>query len=305
MSRTRNLASACLTLSRNDTKLVLCPALGGAIVSLQHRQKNVLRNDGLEALASQNVRAMASYPLLPYSNRIAYGKFNWYNQHYQLEQNFGDHPHPLHGHGWQQAWQIVSQSTEQAVLQYEHQAGAAGMWPFSFRAEQHFSLRDDGLDMELHFTNLADDTAPVGLGWHPYFERSADLCLQFQAQQVWLQDDTHLPTMAITPPEDWNFASEKALDPAPAPYLDHCFAGWDGYARLYYPTRQLAITLRASEQLNHLVVFTPEHGHYIAVEPVSHRNNAINDAHPLTQGLQALPAGASTSVRCSIQVEHL
>ncbi|EWH01852.1 aldose epimerase family protein [Halomonas sp. BC04] len=44
---------------------------------------------------------MGLYPLLPWSNRISAGGFDWRGQHYPLAGNLAGEPLPIHGDGWQ------------------------------------------------------------------------------------------------------------------------------------------------------------------------------------------------------------
>ena len=83
-------------------RIALRPDLGGCIAGLWHHGVAVLRSTEPEALAI--VRRAASYPLLPYSNRIAQGRFAWQGRPYRLALNFDDSPHPLHGVGWLSRW---------------------------------------------------------------------------------------------------------------------------------------------------------------------------------------------------------
>ena len=67
------------------------PSLGGALGYLRLGRFELLRPwDG-----SDSVRRSACYPLVPYSNRIAHGRFSANGQAQQLRGNFGDHPHPV------------------------------------------------------------------------------------------------------------------------------------------------------------------------------------------------------------------
>lgn len=85
-------------------RIALRPDLGGCIAGLWHHGVPVLRSTEPELLAL--VRKAASYPLVPYSNRIAQGRFAWQGRPYQLALNFDDSPHPLHGVGWQSRWNV-------------------------------------------------------------------------------------------------------------------------------------------------------------------------------------------------------
>ena len=75
---------------------------------------------------------MASFPLVPYANRIAHGRYVVDGQSYQLPLNFGDHPHSIHGFGWQRPWQVLEQSGHDVRLEQTHH-GDAG-WPWAWRS---------------------------------------------------------------------------------------------------------------------------------------------------------------------------
>ena len=49
---------------------------------------------------------MACFPLVPYANRIANGRFAFAGDEVQLRRNWDRDPHPLHGQGWRSAWTI-------------------------------------------------------------------------------------------------------------------------------------------------------------------------------------------------------
>ena len=65
-------------------------------------------------------------------------------------------------------WRIGA-ATE-VVLEHRH---AAGEWPWAYRATQRFSLTPAALNVEMVVTNESGTTMPAGLGWHPYFPRTA------------------------------------------------------------------------------------------------------------------------------------
>jgi len=84
--------------------------------------------------------------------------------------------------------------------------------------------------------------------------------------------------------------------------VDHCFDGWDGVLTLQ--DSQLQVTVRSA--LSRLVVFTTPERDNIAVEPVSHVNNALNlmgatGASAESLGVVTLQPGESFS--CSMRVE--
>jgi aldose 1-epimerase len=66
-----------LSLRSGESSLVLAPAIGGAIVGWTFGAVPVLRRPSPDAIVSGNVRGLACFPLVPYSNLIAYGRLHW------------------------------------------------------------------------------------------------------------------------------------------------------------------------------------------------------------------------------------
>jgi aldose 1-epimerase len=88
--------------------------------------------------------------------------------------------------------------------------------------------------------------------------------------------------------------------------VDHCFDGWGGVVYL----RDELLYTQVTSNMSRLVVFTNATKDFIAIEPVSHVNNAIHlaqttGADPEDLGLRILQPGESMSAQMSIQVEHL
>lgn len=251
------------------------PDLGGAIAGLWHAGVPVLRSTEPAELAS--ARLSGCYPLVPYSNRVGYRRFEWQGQAHTTAANFDDNPHSVHGVAWLRAWTVLSHSATEAELQYVHTPDAH--WPFAFTLRQRFLLTPTGLRVALHFTNDAPQAQPVGLGWHPYFPKRAQSHLQIEVQGRWDSDAVGLPTQRV-PQAPLN-------GPTAAMNFDHCFDGWQGPALL----RDEQLTLQLTSSLPYLVIFTPATKPYHCVEPVSHVSNAIQMSDPLAHGVHAVPPG--------------
>jgi aldose 1-epimerase len=268
------------------------PDLGGCIAGLWWGEVPVLRSTPAQALAS--ARQAGSYPLVPFSNRVAQATLKWAGTSHPLVQNNAAEPHAIHGVGWQRPWAVLEADDQFALLSYEHKPDTA--WPFAFDTSQAFRLHADELELTLSITNQSAQAAPVGLGWHPYFVKRAHSHLQFAAQGRWEMGADKLPTHRV--PTAGLDADCAALD------VDHCFDGWHGEALL--SDEQLRI--RVTSSLSRLVVFTNDTRDFVAIEPVSHVNNAVNLLAPsgLTAealGLHVLQPGASMSASMSIRIE--
>lgn len=267
------------------------PRLGGCISGLWLDGVPVLRSTN-EPLAS--VRQSGSYPLVPFSNRIERATLRWQGTSHPLVNNNAPEPHAIHGVGWQRPWQVLDSDDSFAMLAYEHPADAA--WPFAFDSSQVLRLRGRALELTLALTNQSRGPAPVGLGWHPYFVKRPGSRIAFTASGRWEMGPDKLPTARS--PSPGLDADCAGLD------VDHCFDGWNGVASLR--DELLHTTIRSN--LTRLVVFTHGARDTIAIEPVSHVNNAINlvaaGADGQALGLHTLQPGETLTAQMSIEVER-
>ena len=268
----------------------VAPQLGAAIAGLWRNDLPVLRSTPAAQLSQ--VRLSACYPLVPFSNRVAHATLLWNGTSHPLVGNFAPEPHAIHGVAWMRPWQVLDASDGFALLSFEHQADAN--WPFGFDCSQAFRLSPDALEVTLSVTNQSDQAAPFGLGWHPFFAKRPASRIGFKAAGRWDMGPDKLPTQRRS-----NSGMDVDCD---ALDIDHCFDGWRGDVVLQDPQ----MTVRLSASLDHLVVFTHPGCDFVAIEPVSHVNNAINmagaDAARLQQlGVRVLQPGESMSATMRIE----
>ncbi|MFC0180891.1 aldose 1-epimerase [Thorsellia kenyensis] len=293
-----------ISLKNKDSELRLLPKLGGAILSFEYLGQQVFREVDEETFFKDpTVRLTACYPLVPFSNRIANGKFKWEDEEYTLRKNFGDSPHALHGLGWQSEWNISEVKEDEATLTLSHKPKSEGDWPFAFKVDQQFKLINNELHLSLTVENQDAKTMPCGLGWHPFFKRSAQTHCEFIAKNLWQNDDNMLPSQSIE--IDSSLLKELFQPLGETPKLDNCLSGFEGYFSLKQPEFNRQIDIYASKALNHLVIFTPPTGTFIAIEPVTHRNAAINTNDPKSHGIETLAPNCSMNVTCIIKIDSL
>ncbi len=263
------------------------PERGGAIGSWLRDGVEIFRPVSDPNLIAQHNDSVAAYPLIPFSNRVAYGRFTFGGEQFQLDQNFRGEPHAIHGNAWERAWTVMVQEQARAVLALDHNPprDPPGQWPFSYRAEIEYGLRDDGLTVQIRVRNTDRRPQPVGLGFHPFLPRAGDVELGFSAGSVWQAGADALPAARLPVEGDWRFSPMRAPD---GPPLDNCYAGWNGTAFLRWPGRGLALTITAQAPFDHLVVFTPPGRDFIAVEPASNMTDAINRPDIPDRGLTVL-----------------
>jgi len=233
-------------------------------------------SDGFDILRPlQNNHAVdplmaSSFPLVPYSNRIENGALPFQGETHQLPLNFGEHPHSIHGVGWQSLWHVTAQAENEVILELSY---SGDDWPFAFLARQTFTLSGSALVHKIELKNISGTSMPVGLGMHPYFPRHGNAVLTANAEEVWVNDDTCLPIEKIPTPENWHFGNGRNVDTLSC---DNLFEPWQGSARISWPDKKKSVDLSASEDLDRLVVYAPTGEDFFCVEPVSHITNAFN-----------------------------
>jgi aldose 1-epimerase len=286
--------TTALTLTQGNLRCVIRPDLGGSVESLIWQglvgDLPVLR---APPAVIHTVRDTGCFPMVPFSNRVAKASLQWNGTDHPLVKMGTSEEHAMHGVAWQRPWQVLDESQDFAMLSYEHKADAA--WPFAFDVSQVFKLDEGGLTMTLAITNQAPSHVPVGLGWHPYFAKRAGAKLKFDAASRWEMGDDKLPTHL-------NSSAGLNTDCA-ALDVDHCFEGWTGVAELL----DSKLRIRVESNLSRLIAYTNPSKDFVAIEPVSHANNAINlgarDAAELEKlGVRVLDRGETFTAHMRIEV---
>ena len=294
-----------LSLAAGAARVELAPETGGAIATFTYRDVDVLRPTPQEARQAGDVRAHASYPLVPYSNRIEHARLKFAGRDIELAKNFGDHPHSIHGVGWQRPWRVVARDEATALIALEHAATGveAGAWPWPFRATQWFGLHTDDhgatLTAKLSITNTGTVVFPFGLGFHPFFPRTATTALDFEAVSFWENDDTQIPVRKTAVPAEWRRGILSAHDSCG---IDNVFTEWTGVATLADPARTFDTRIAADSASGFVVVYAPPARDFVAVEPVTHMTDAFNRIERSEPGTGSRILAAGAGFACTMQI---
>jgi aldose 1-epimerase len=263
-------ATETLTLTRGAARCDILPHVGGSIGAWSVNGQEMLRTASEPDIAVRDPYATAGFPLVPYSNRIGQGSFEWRGKAVTLARNFPPEPHAIHGVGFERPWQVQSRSSDSTLLSLRHRPDAA--WPWAFDARQRITLTDDLLILEFDVMNVESQPVPLAFGHHPYFPRDGAR-LTFHAQGVWLTGDDGLPCELVQPAGQFDFSKGSAVENAD---IDHCFTGWNGLAIIAWPDRPQALGITASRELSSAVVYIRRKRDAFCFEPVAHINNALN-----------------------------
>jgi len=272
-------------------RLDVAPHLGASIARLTWRGRDVLRP---MPVGSSDVLEAGCFPLVPYANRIADGRFTFGGREVQLSVLSNFAPHALHGDGWLRPWQALDRDDGTVALIYRH---APDAWPWAYEAVQTFALSDDGLQVDLSLTNTGDEAMPAGLGLHPYFPVNDRTRLTLSAPFVWALAEGQIPTALFPAESVFGWADgPRVVD---APFVDHCYVDWGGEARLSDGERVTTVTASANAGWAH--VYAPGEA-FCCVEPVTHRPDALHAPEGEVSGLVVLQPGESMSMSMRIAV---
>lgn len=295
-----NKPAQVVELQAGPAQLRVCPGIGGAIADFTWRGRPILRPTPADAIAEGEVRRLASYPLVPYSNRVGHGKLAFGGEAFTLQPPFTPEPHVIHGVGWRRAWTVLDQSSEALTLGLEHRGDEE--WPYRFAARQAFALSDGRLDVTLSLTNRDSRAMPAGMGFHPFFPLFPAVTLEATWAGSWVNGPDKLPAQWVPLPIDANFHSPRRIGDWT---VDRCFTGWSRIAKLHYGSHR--VTIAGSETFGNMVCYVPGGRDFIALEPVSN----VNDAFALAArgvsdtGMRVLEPGEALEGSMTITVEAI
>jgi aldose 1-epimerase len=292
-------------LAAGGLHLALAPEVGGAIAALYDerdgRRFDWLRPATADALAARDLVAMASFPLLPWCNRLRNGRAHVGGRDIAIAPGHPAGPsglHPLHGIGWLRPWQVAQASPARAELVLSVEADA--QWPWRFEASQLFELDATGLRCTITLRNCDTAPMPAGIGHHPYFIHHAGTRLSANTAAMWRGDGEVMPVALEPTPEVTRLREGVQLAELD---LDNNFTGWQREARIEWPAASRALVMAAEAPLDFFVLYCPSGADHFCAEPVSQCTDAFNlwDRHgPVEVGGTVLAPGASLSGRWSL-----
>ena len=257
-----------VTLEAGELRLELNPQVGGSIWSFAHAQGGEIRQILRAAGSHTNVLDAASFPLVPFVNRIRGGRFAFRGREVTLRPNMAGDPSPLHGQGWLNPWTVKRADERSASLTFHHEPGE---WPWAYEAKQEFTLDEGGATIGLGCRNLDDAPMPCGLGQHPYFDCGAETRIATQVSHAWTIDEHVLPVDKV--PSEGAFDLSNRLVCGQG--LDHGFGGWGGSAFISDPAWPYDLRM-SSPDAAFFQLYSPPLGGIFVAEPVTHANAALN-----------------------------
>ena len=274
-------------------RLGVLPGLGGSITHLVWTPSDgpapgadidLMRRATEAGIASGNPSNLASFAMVPFTNRIDAGKISFtdgsgHRHAVQVPINRPAQNAAIHGFGRLARWQVAEWTACKVRLT---QLFADAGNPYAYAAEQVFALTRTHVECTLGVTNQGATVMPFGIGFHPWFDRTPAATLAFSATHAFRMDARDMPVEAIPAGEfsgcDAHAHAHRFAISARTPF-DTPVGGWAGTATITWPEWHAALDISASGAFRLIHIFSPKEPAVFCVEPVSHLPDVINRRH--------------------------
>jgi len=270
----------------------------------------------LESVAFEAFRARpTSYgiPILfPFPNHLRDGAFMFRGQRYVVHPN-------RHGFVRDKAWRVLDTGASDCagawitsrVETAQYAAAILPQFPFPFRLDVTYRLREAVLSMETVVHNTGVHDMPMGFGIHPYFRCPMQGTLCIPARQRWELEDS-LPTgkcLAVDGAYDLRQPRDVTSMVLDDIYTD-LVAEPDGLVRCTLHDQQRGLqTIVAFEmtQFPHVVVYTPPGPRQaICIEPYTCPTDGLNlQEHGVESNCIVLRPGEARHFRVSVATRQV
>lgn len=261
------------------------PACGGTVGQIS------LPEDLLytpESASGCETEWFAGRVLLPFADRIAGGRYRWGETEYALPLNDPEHGDAIHGFLYRRRMQVGEHTANRLVLHNELEGEEGYPWPLSVTVSYRI---DPGVFwMSVETRNRGVSSAPLTVGWHPYFDVDHQATLQVRASR-YIEADESLRLTGRRPSVSgtvFDFREPRVIGGEPLDVAVELDDTDDDPVVIADSRRVVSIT--PAGVFRRIQLFTPPGSRGIAVEPVSAPGEAFNDPE---LGVIELKPGAS------------
>ena len=246
--------------------------------------------------------------LIPFPGRIGNGRYSFDEQTFQLECNDKEGPNAIHGFVRSMPWDIQDHDSNRVTMSVTLDAETYRPrgYPFSLNITVTYELNATGLSCAFKVDNIGDRTAPVGIGFHPYFTVGTNIIDEAEAQipgTGFLEFNERLvPTGTIYPVQNtpWDY---RRFRPIARQRFNHCYVNLErdaegiATASLRHISSNRTITITMDSAFSAVVAYTGDAiadapRAALAIEPMTCASDAFN--HP-EWGLTRLVPGDTFS----------
>lgn len=318
LQRTVPAASGVVTLRTARWEVDVLPGTGAALAAGRVRTADGVWRDLLRPTPRSrraDPERAASFPMLPWSNRIDAGLLPFAGRTWQLQRNGADGT-AIHGALRTAPWAVTSRSDESVVLEADAGDLVGVNFPWRFAARVGYALRGDSLEVTTSLRNTDAEPFPAGFGHHPYFRRlllpvgspapdePREPVLQVGARAGYVLHGGLATGAAGAIPPRADYRAPRQVGPL---HVDDVLTARTpgALATLRYRDPAVIVTLEADEAYSHVVVYAPRGRGHLALEPATHVNGgfALHAAGVPGTGVVVLAPGEELVAAFRVSVE--
>lgn len=270
-----------VVLCCGQAKAWVAPSLGSNVVRWSVGGQAIIDFD--EAMLRE--RRFSGNPILyPTPNRVRDGRFAYGGR--EFPQVKRGQTVLIHGLVFDEPWNcgepVITEGDIRLTTWIDFDEGGPlyEAFPFAHRLEVEFRLSEDALRTTYTIRNQSGQDLPYGFALHPYFAKldgDEGTFIVLPAEHVMEATEELLPTgeLIATGGTDFDLSQPK---PVGSLDIDNVFTGLSGQAGFEYRDSGLAVSLHASEEFTHMVLYTPPGQPYFCME----NQTCSTDAHNMT-----------------------
>ena len=290
-----------ISLFLDDKKVMsICPEIGAKITELNFLDGESIQpifwKSGVLDLSRQKDFAKSDI-LFPFPNRLKDGQYTWHAKSFQFPVNEPDRNNAIHGFIRDESFSVSKKETHQdyASVTLVHNSMPRMYYPFKFQFVVKYTYwSSNRLEAEFRVTNLANESIPFGLGWHPYFllGDGGPNTLSIPATEDYRNGDRCLPTGEIVDQEEQVLDLDQLI-------IDHTLkikSPLDDVA-LHLSAGSIQVKIEFSDHFGFLQLYIPKGINVIAIEPMTCGVNALQTGEDLIE----LGPGESFKANCTIR----
>jgi len=273
----------------------IAPKQGNNLFSLCAGSTDVIDYDSRKPLAD----FLTGTPVLfPFPNRVEDAMWQWNGKHYLQKKNGA--PVWLHSlvcdeTTWEYDQPCVTDDGAllKTRLKVDKNHPVYRGYPFCFTLAIDYLLAEDGICISYSVENQSDEPMPYGFALHPYFKRMGKTTITVPAEKTYERRDdidplflnkaagefvmipNILPTGRLVDVRGTKYELNAPRE-VNAMDLDDVYTQLTGDALVHYEDEGLTVRMITTEDIAHMVVYTPPGESFFCIEPQTCCTDAIN-----------------------------
>lgn len=270
--------------AQQNLVLTVLPNYGANILKFSYNGKTIIDYD-LEKL--ENGDFTGTPVLFPTPNRVKDSKIVFCGKTYPQTKKGKERS--CHGLVFDEPFVVEEISCEEDFAQVRlsisvnKESDIYTSFPFECKLNLVYQINRKGLKIQYIFENFSTVSVPYGFGLHPYFTVTGRERLILPSV-LYLDAVTCFPTGNVINTDEIkpNMATNGVI--VGECVLDTDFVrDSDNDIYMIYPNENIKLTIKSTQQFKHIVVYKPENGNFICIEP---QTCSIDAHHMATTGFE-------------------